>query len=251
MLKRFVFVASALAHRHLPAMRPVQMAIALHAPPLRKNQADATLRFVAVAFTLPGADAPAFPLQVTMAIAAPFGVTVAVPRIFLLPRRASRNGVSLPACDIARADRGPPGFQVFQLVHVQLVLLLPLPEVEQRPEHVQLLHVAVLVHQQPGPIPSFHREDAVELVCDGAVDVLHSGSPGSHQVRPRAEDLPEFLKHPVWQNGQPDSDVSRGGHELQLGSPSRTHELFQPGYFQRVPRFLEERLLGVAIEHLC
>lgn len=180
----------ALTRRRLLAMRPVQMAKALGAPCLLEDLAGASLRSVTMAFAHPGARAPAFPLHVTMAIAAPFGMTEAVPRIFATARRASRDRLSLPACDIARADCSPPSLQVLQLIPVQLILLLPLAEVKQWPEHVQLLHVPVLVHKQPGPITPLHREDAVELVRDGVVDVLHSRSPWAHQIRPRAEDLP-------------------------------------------------------------
>lgn len=145
-LQQFVFMTFAITRRRLLAMRPVQMAKALDAPYLLEDLAGASLRSVAMAFAHPGARAPAFPLHVTMAIAAPFSMTEAVPGIVAFARRASRDRLSLPACDIARADCSPPGLQVLELVHVQLVLLLSLTEVEQWPEHVQLLHVAVLVH---------------------------------------------------------------------------------------------------------
>jgi hypothetical protein len=182
-------------------------------------------------------------------VAAPFYMTRAIPRV-LLSSRSAWSPRPPPAGDIARVDGRPSCLHVLEPVHVLLVLLLPLAEVEDRPEDVERLDVAVLVDEKPGSIPSFHREDAVKLVRDSSVDVLHSGGPGPDQVRPRAEDLAEFLEHPVRQKRQPHPDVGRRRDELELRPPSRAHELLKPRSLQRVPGLFEVRLLRVAIEHL-
>lgn len=136
------------------------------------REAVAALCSMAVALALPRAFATTPLLQVSVAIAAPNDMAVEIPRVF--PPSSARSPLPPPARDVARLDRRPPCLHVLHFVNVILVLLLALAVVVQRQEHVERLHVAVLVHKQPRSVPPLHREHAVELVRNGAVDMLHS-----------------------------------------------------------------------------